>query len=342
MDLFGTLGPACCSEEVLEEMFKAGMTGVRLNLSHSNLEDCKQWIMELDMAARACSVERKLLMDLQGPELRMGSVKQELTLKEGEYVYLKEPGTEQMEDIPVPKQVLWELKKDYHIQLDDGKILLEVHSLYDQNDKEVEESCGFGGKVKCKILRGGTLTSRKSIAVNECNISLPTLTPADIKNIGMAKKFGVTGVMLPFVRNKEDILCLRKTLNEAGCEQIRIYAKIENLEGVKQLESFLEVCDEIVIARGDLGNAIELYRLPRLQEEIAELCVEKGKRFMVVTQMLASMEHAKVPTRAEVNDIYHAVKQGASSLMVTGETAVGSYPVEVMKVLRDTAQTALR
>ncbi|MBE5907094.1 MAG: pyruvate kinase, partial [Lachnospiraceae bacterium] len=122
---------------------------------------------------------------------------------------------------------------------------------------------------------------------------------------------------------------------------IKIYAKVENLEGVKQLETLLDACDEIVIARGDLGNAIDLCKLPRLQEEIAEVCKKYGRNFMVVTQMLASMEKAEVPTRAEVTDVYHAVKQGAASVMLTGETAVGVNPVKAMEVLVNTAKTAL-
>ncbi len=343
MDYFGTLGPACCKKEVLKEMFEAGMTGVRLNLSHSNLNECEDWIGQLDLASEGRVNSRKLLIDLQGPELRIGVIKTPLTLEEGKEVILAEPtDASKGEMIPIPKQVLWELEKGNRILLDDGKILIEVIEILDQENQPTNETkCSFGGRVLCKIIRGGILTSRKSIAVPGCKIELPTLTASDIKNIGMAKKYGVTGVMLPFVRGRQDLVNLRNALMQAECSHIKIYAKIENLDGVKQLETLLDACDEIVIARGDLGNAIDLCKLPRLQEEIAKVCQSYGKNFMVVTQMLASMEHNEVPTRAEVSDIYHAVKQGASSVMLTGETAVGDYPVKSMKVLVDTAKTAL-
>ena len=344
MDFYGTLGPACCTKEVLKEMFEVGMTGVRLNLSHSNLNECEDWIGQLDLASEGRLTNRKLLIDLQGPELRIGVIKGNLLLEEGKEVLLAElTDTPEGEFIPVPKQVLWELTRGNRILLDDGKLLIEVKEILNRENQPVmDEKCSLGGRILCKVIRGGNLTSRKSIAVPGCKIELPTLTASDIKNIGMAKKYAVTGVMLPFVRGRQDLVNLRNALMQADCSHIKVYAKIENLDGVKQLETLLDACDEIVIARGDLGNAIDLWRLPRLQEEIAEVCKNYGRNFMVVTQMLASMEHSAVPTRAEVSDVYHAAKQGASSVMLTAETAVGEYPVKAMKFLVETAKTALK
>lgn len=343
MDYFGTLGPACADRVTLKAMFDAGMTGVRLNLSHSNLNDCEEWIAALDAASSERLVKRKLLVDLQGPELRCGVLKKELMLAEGKTILLAEPFDEAAGDcIPVPKQVLWELKKGQKLLLDDGKILLEVFGFANREGEMLQqETCQKGDRVVCNILRGGVLTSRKSIAVPGCEISLPTLTSSDIRNLGMSRKYGVTGVMLPFVRGRQDLVNLRNVLREANLSHIKIYAKIENQQGVKCLEELVDACDEIVIARGDLGNSIDLCHLPKLQEQIGITCRQHNRRYMVVTQMLASMEHAAVPTRAEVNDIYQAVKQGASSVMLTAETAVGQYPVQAMQVLVRTAQTAL-
>ena len=167
------------------------------------------------------------------------------------------------------------------------------------------------------------------------------MTEADLQNLQLAEACGVTGVMLPFVRGAEDIRTLRRALEQAGAGQIRILAKIANLAGVRTLPEFLPLVDEVVIARRDLGNAMPLWELPRCQKQLSAVCRSAGVPFMVVTQMLDSMCSRAVPTRAEVSDIYNAVADGASSVMLTGETAAGQYPVEAMEYLVRTARTAL-
>ena len=212
--------------------------------------------------------------------------------------------------------------------LDDGKLLAEV-------------TAAGPDALVCTVLRGGVLQSRKSIAAPGLSVPMPTLTSEDLANLRIAASCGVTGVMLPFVRGKQDILALRQALAEAGAPQIRIFAKIENLAGVQALPEFLSLVDEVVIARGDLGNAMPLWELPRCQKQLSAACRAAGVPFMVVTQMLDSMCTRAVPTRAEVSDIYNAVLDGASSLMLTGETAAGQYPVQAMEFLVRTASTAL-
>lgn len=215
--------------------------------------------------------------------------------------------------------------------IDDGKILLKV----------IEHASDEPRDIKCKVIRGGRVIQRKSIALPGLTIPVPTLTEADKENLKVAKEYGVTGVMLPFVRNRKDLQNLRAELHKNGADDIRIFAKLENLQGVEILPELLEEADEIVIARGDLGNAVDLWKLPVLQKEIARECRKAGKPFMVVTQMLASMETRAVPTRAEVCDIFNAVLDGAASVMLTGETAVGRYPVEAMAYLIKTSEEAL-
>ena len=212
--------------------------------------------------------------------------------------------------------------------LDDGKLLVEV-------------TAAGPDALVCTVLRGGVLQSRKSIAAPGLSVPMPTLTSEDLANLRIAASCGVTGVMLPFVRGKQDILALRQALAEAGAPQICIFAKIENLAGVQALPEFLSLVDEVVIARGDLGNAMPLWELPRCQKQLSAACRAAGVPFMVVTQMLDSMCTRAVPTRAEVSDIYNAVLDGASSLMLTGETAAGQYPVQAMEFLVRTANTAL-
>ena len=316
-DIYGTLGPACADVETLKQMFEAGMTGIRLNLSHVTLRKAAHQVEALHKAAESCGVKAKLLIDMQGPELRLGTFECEPMLNEGEEVILGAGG------IAMPEIVLPYLVAGQQVLLDDGRLLLEM----------------LDGS-RAKVLRGGALKSRKSIALPGSKIHPPTMTAEDMENIRDAKEFGVTGVMQPFVRDAEDLKAVRAALNEAGAEDIALFAKIENMDGVEHLDELLPHCEEIVIARGDLGNAMPLWELPAVQKRISAKCREAGKNFMVVTQMLWSMEKAPVPTRAEVSDIFNAVYDGCASVMVTGETAVGKYPVEVIKYLSNTAKEA--
>lgn len=320
MNYYGTIGPACADRETLSRLFDAGMTGVRMNLSHVGLKDCGQWLAALREGAGEHPFE--LLVDLQGPELRIGKLPQPITLCPGGELLLGEGG------VPCPFQIPALAQPGQTILLDDGKL-------------EVTVTRRLPGALHCRVERGGLLQSRKSILAPGLSVRLPTLTREDEENLALAKDCGVTGVMLPFVRGAEDILNLREALNQCGCEHIRIFAKIENLDGVAALPEFLSLVDEVVIARGDLGNALPLWELPRLQKQLSSQCRAAGVPFMVVTQLLDSMHHRAVPTRAEVSDIYNAVLDGCASLMLTGETAAGEYPVEAMEYLVKTAETAL-
>ncbi len=354
-DIYGTWGPSCKDGEVLKEMFMAGMTGIRVNLSHVKLSDITDEIEIIkNSAGKACELrkdkgsndkippvlEPKILIDMQGPELRIGSLKSPLKLSEGDVALLTGEGSElsgrvtngkesadMTAGIPLDEHIIGHMHSGMEVLIDDGRILGRVT---DNDD----------GSAYIKIIRGGVLRSRKSIALVGESVDMPAITKTDIENIKTASGLGITAVMQPFVRSASDLKEVRKALDENGCKDIKIFAKIENMEGVNKLESLLDNCDEIVVARGDLGNSMPLWKLPGVQKYISEICRNRNKPFMVVTQMLASMEHSKVPTRAEVSDIYNAVMDGASSVMVTGETAVGDYPVEVIKYLKNTAMEA--
>ncbi len=317
IDVFGTLGPSCESEEVLTAMFAEGMTGIRINLSHVMLLDCKEQMERIRAAAAKAGVTPKILIDMQGPELRIGKLESPIKLKEEERLILGKGG------VPLDDCIIQAMKPNMQILLDDGKLLVEAVEVQ-------SESC------VTKVLRGGLLSTRKSIALEGTQVEMPAMTDCDIQNIKVAKEYGITGIMQPFVRSREDLLQVRKVLKENGCEGLKVYAKIENQSGVDHLETFFDVCDEVIIARGDLGNSMPLWELPKVQKKISKTCQMAKKPFMVVTQMLSSMEHSKVPTRAEVSDIYNAVLDGATSVMVTGETAVGEYPVDVIRYLRKT------
>ena len=333
VNIYGTIGPACLDVDILRQMFQAGMTGMRLNLSHISLKDASQMI---DLYHRASTeagmTSPDLLIDMQGPELRIGNLSKPVMLESGDKVCLSPRG------IPVPDEIFPCLSPGQSILMDDGKILLEVI------DEIPDEPATVGSDIPawlCTVLRGGKLESRKSIALPGKEIRTPVLTRQDIENLRLAPEYGVTGIMQPFVRSREDLLEVREVMEESGCAHLSLLAKIENMSGVRRISDYLDLADEIVIARGDLGNSMPLWELPRVQKEISEICSKAHVPFMVVTQMLASMETCPVPTRAEVSDIFHAVTDGASSIMVTGETAVGEYPVEVIRYLSNTAQQAL-
>ena len=323
MDFYGTLGASCREKEQIMALFRAGMTGARLNLSHTTLEECDSLLMEhFWPAAQAVGVRPRLIVDLQGPELRVGKLDAPVLLEEGKIVRLGGAG------IPVPQVVLDTACPGQRISLDDSALLLEV--------EKVE-----GSALSCRVLRGGYLESRKSLTILGVQTNAPTLTQEDRYNLSLGQKYGITDVLQPFVRGREDIRALRGALKECGLEQVRIMAKIENQQGLDRLEEIVEEADVVCIARGDLGNNIPLWELPSAQKRIARCCREKNRSFFVVTQMLWSMQERAVPTRAEVCDIYNAVLDGADALMLTGETAVGKYPVQAMDYLVKTARTAL-
>lgn len=317
-------------------MFLAGMTGIRLNLSHISLRESAAQLEVLFAAAKNAGVVPRLLIDMQGPELRIGRLKAPVMLGEDDTaaVYSEDlPEEERLQirrsgitAVPIPEAIWSELRNGTEILFDDGRILLKVYDIGECSSR-------------VKVIRGGMLAGRKSIKVPELSIHMPTMTADDLDNIREAAAFGVTGIMQPFVRSRRDLEEVRQALEENGAGHLQLIAKIENKEGMRRLESLLPVCDGICIARGDLGNDMELWELPEAQKQIAAACRKAGRYFFVATQMLSSMEKCAVPTRAEVNDIFNTVADGAEGVMVTGETAVGKYPVEAVRYLAQTARS---
>lgn len=307
MEFYGTLGPACASEETLGRMLDAGMTGARLNLSHMGLAGAEPWLEALFRAGRSRGLRPELLIDTQGPELRTGPLERPLRLEEGASLELGEGG------LPLPEQLEGLLQPGMRLLLDDGAMLLELTA-----------------PRRARVLRGGVLGGRKGLTVEGLEYEAPPLTPADLENLRAARDFGVTAVMQSFTRSARDIAAVRAAPGAAG---LRVFAKVESREGVEALPELLPAADMLVIARGDLGAALGIYALPALQKRIAAACRAAGAPFMVVTQLLHSMQQAPVPTRAEVSDIYNAVLDGAAALMLTNETAAGQYPAEAMRAL---------
>lgn len=320
-EIYGTLGPACGDQATLKSMFRTGMTGIRLNLSHCDLADSADMIKAFHEAAKATDTTPQLVVDIQGPELRLGDLDAPMSLRPGMTVVFGKNG------IPVPDVVLNAVSPGCEVLLDDGKISLRVIAVWN-------------GRAEAEVIRGGTLTGRKSIKLPGKELHLPVVTERDVRNLRQAAEYGVTGLLQPFVHSGEELRRLREILRENGADHLTLFAKIETLEGAAHLADILPQTDVVVIARGDLGNDMPLWHLPAVQKDIAAACRAAGKPFIVVTQMLASMEHSPIPTRAEVSDIFNAVADGAWGVMVTGETAVGEYPVETIRYLTATAEDA--
>ena len=322
MNFYGTLGMACAEEETLYQMFRAGMTGARLNLSHTNLKESGGLLNCFRAAAERAAVEANLVLDLRGPELRVGKLAEPAVLTEGTDVTLGAGG------IPIPEAAIQCAQPGREISLDDSALLLKVR----EQGRDT---------LRCQVVRGGVLKSRKSLAILGVEPDTPALTAEDLEDLDQAGRWGVTHILQPFVRSTEDLCTVRKALDDRGLGRVKIMAKIENRAGLGRLDEIVAGADEVCIARGDLGNSMPLWQLPRVQKDIAERCRAAGRPFCLVTQLLWSMEQRPVPTRAEVLDIYNGVLDGAESLMLTGETAAGRYPVQAMDYLVRTAGTAL-
>ena len=317
MDLFATLGPACARKDILCAMFRAGMTGIRYNLAHGSLADAEPWIRLYRDAAKECGVESpRLLLDLQGPGLRIHKGGAAIQLRQGSILHLEH-------DLQAPQVLIDNAEPGDHISIADGAFELEVQSY-----------------AQAKVIRGGRLLPGKNVCIVGKELESPALTPGDLEALKAAKRLCVTDIMLSFVRSANDLRNLHKVLEEYGLSDLRVYAKIETLEGLSSIASMYDLADVFLLARGDLGNRLPLWHLPRVQKRMAAKLQSAGKPFAVSTQLLSTMETNRIPTRAEVNDVFNAVLDGAQCLFLTGETAIGAYPAEAMDTLARTAHDA--
>ena len=324
-----TLGPAVDDEQKLEELIRAGMNVARLNFSHGDYEEQGQRIEMLKRAREKVGYPVALLLDTKGPEIRIGQFKTgEATLKEGDTFTL------------INEDILG----------DNGKVSVTYKNLYNEvelgttiliNDGTIEvRVIEINGKdVVCKVINGGKLTNRKSINIPNSKINLPSLTDKDISDI----KFGIENdfdyIAASFIRKAEDVVNIKKVLEENGGSHIKVIAKIENREGIDNFDEILEVADGIMVARGDLGVEIPMEEVPIRQKEFIQKCCKKGKPVITATQMLESMVFNPRPTRAEVSDVANAIYDQTSAIMLSGETAAGKYPTECVKTMDRIART---
>lgn len=303
MRYYATLGPACCEASALAALLRRGVSGFRLNVSHTMLAARRDWIDALHDAERSTGLAAQLMIDLRGPEVRIGALPSPLTLTAGEAVTLGA-------DIPVEKDVLAALVPGMTVLLDDGAMALTVLD---------------GGR--CRVTRGGVLTGHQEPDAEGTELHRPALCEADLADLAQAAALGVSAVMQPFVRSADDLRTVRQAMAENGLAHAGAVRQGGGSDGAGRPSGLDGPLRRGHHRPGDLGSSLPLEQLPAAQKHIAALCRSRRKPFLVVTQLLHSMIDHPTPTRAEVLDIYNAVLDGADCLMLTGETAQGRYPL---------------
>ena len=318
-----TIGPATNSEEMLTRLVRSGMNVARLNFSHGTHEYHKDTLERIKRVRRREGMPVAILLDTKGPEIRVKDFKDGFAeLREGAEFTLTTreiEGTEQAVTVTYAGMPA-ELSEDNSILIDDGNIELCV--------KRCTET-----DVICQVVRGGRISNHKGINVPNVHLDIPFLSEQDQSDILFGIENDVDFIAASFVRCKEDVIALRKFVDYHGARDLRIIAKIENIEGVNNFDEILRYADGIMVARGDMGVELSFERLPGLQKRFIKKCYQSGKMVITATQMLESMISHANPTRAEITDVANAVFDGTSAVMLSGETAMGKYPALAVEVM---------
>ncbi|MED3648009.1 pyruvate kinase [Halalkalibacterium halodurans] len=325
-----TIGPASESVEKLEQLMEAGMNVARLNFSHGDFEEHGARIKNIREAAKRIGKTVAILLDTKGPEIRTQTLEGGVAeLKAGQelVISMKEVvGTSERISVTYPGLV-HDVVPGAKILLDDGLIGLEVVEVRDQ-------------EILTKVLNSGTLKNKKGVNVPNVSVNLPGITEKDAADIKFGIEQGVDFIAASFVRRAQDVLEIRELLEQHGAEHIKIIPKIENQEGVDNIEEILEVSDGLMVARGDLGVEIPAEEVPLVQKSLIKKCNLVAKPVITATQMLDSMQRNPRPTRAEASDVANAIFDGTDAIMLSGETAAGDYPVEAVQTMSRIAERA--
>lgn len=328
-----TIGPATSNYEILEEMYQAGMNIIRLNMSHATHKWADRMINHIVELNKHTTYPVGILLDTQGPEIRTSVLENDLNLKTGDEISITVRDGVDVEESSIRinyDQLIDQVNVGDKITVDNGLINLQVL------EKEPP-------LLRCKVIDGGVLGSKKHVNLPGIRVNLPSVTPKDKEDILFALAREVDFIALSFVREAKDILELRELMQATNPEKaatMKIIAKIEDQQGLRNLEEIIAVSDGIMVARGDLGVEINLAELPNVQRRIVRLCAEHGRRVIVATHLLESMIEHPIPTRAEVTDVANAVYEEADAVMLSGETTVGKHPVRCVKYLNDIALAA--
>ncbi len=321
--IVATIGPATSDKEVLRQIILEGVDVVRLNFSHGKYEDHAEVIKNVREIDKEEMYNTAILADLQGPKLRIGQVRDGgIELVNGTTVTIR--ASEHQSDLNEITTNYLDFAHDVEageiVLLDDGKLKLKVL----ETDQDTT--------VKLEVIHGGILTSRKGINLPDTKISLPSLTAKDMRDLEFALDHDVDWIGLSFVRNARDIIELKELIAKRK-KHARVIAKIEKPEAIEEIEDIIKETDALMVARGDLGVEIPMQNVPILQKKLIRLCINSAKPVIVATQMMESMIDNITPTRAEVNDVANAVLDGADAVMLSAETSVGKFPVDVIKAM---------
>jgi len=322
--IVATLGPACSTKEIMENMVISGVNVFRVNFSHAEYADVEEKIKIIREINLKKNYNVAILADLQGPKLRVGKMTEKVKLKVGDtfnFTTEKCEGTSRkafMTYQNFPKDV----EVGEHILVDDGKLLFEVTA----TDRKTN--------VTTKVLRGGKLKSKKGVNLPNTKISLPALTEKDIEDALFAIKMEVDWIALSFVRTSEDLIKIKTLIKENSPHKIPVVAKIEKPEAVANIDKLTSYCDALMVARGDLGVEVPMEKVPLIQKRLVQKAKKAHIPVIIATQMMETMINSEVPTRAEVNDVANSIMDGADAVMLSGETSVGEFPVQVIKQMR--------
>ena len=325
--IVATLGPATDTPEVIKELIKAGANVFRLNTSHGSMEYYREKIRMVKETASQMGACVATLVDLQGPKIRIGNLKDEIMLKDGDKIVFKH-SLEQEESSYIPVDyagISKDVSSGSRVLIDDGKLEVKVDKVEDD-------------KVYATVVNGGVLKSRKGLNIPGSTASLDAVTPKDIEFIKFAAEEKADLIALSFVREKEDVLLAKKYINDFN-SSIPVVSKLEKPDAIKNLKEIVSVSDAIMVARGDLGIELSSVEVPICQKLIIEESNKQRKPVIVATQMLESMINEPIPTRAEASDVANAILDGADAVMLSGETSVGRFAVDAVKMMSKIAMT---
>lgn len=322
--IVATLGPSTDTPEIIETMILEGVDVFRINFSHADHSEVENRIKMVRNVSEKIQSNTSILADLQGPKLRIGSVKEGARVEPGEIIsfHSDQNFVGNKEKVYMNyKNFSQDVKPGERVLLDDGKLIFEVVS----SDKK--------SKVKAKVIQGGSLKSKKGVNLPNTTLSLPALTDKDIVDAEFAIKQNVDWIALSFVRNSDDILDLKKLIEHHTNHKIPIIAKIEKPEGIENIDKIISYCDGLMVARGDLGVEIPPAEVPLIQKKLVKLAKKARIPVIIATQMMESMIDSLTASRAEVNDVANSVMDGADAVMLSGETSVGENPVQVIQTM---------
>ena len=320
--IIATVGPSCDNKEVLQSMIDSGVNTFRLNMSHGD-EKSKRKLYDLIKSLKTKTGKRPaILTDLAGPKIRIVGLKEELVINENESIIVSNEPHFKEDHLKVTGGIHFSnMLSGAEVLIDDGRIKLEVSEVISKHT------------LKCKTVIGGGISNRKGVNFPGITLETPSLTEEDIIDLKMALEQGADWIALSFVRCADDVRAVHKVMDEHR-KRMPVMAKIEKWESLENLEEITNAFDGIMVARGDLGVETPASKVPLAQKKIVDLASTMGKPVVIATQLLESMIDSKTPTRAEVSDIANAIFDGVDALLVTGETAIGKYPVDVIKILK--------